>query len=326
MKKLKLYAAAGSNCGRAKGNNNSFYFDSFFPEADQIQYPMLVQSTHTDRNINLFGVFDGLGNCEYSGYASYTAALSMKNCHDSLFCEQSPYWDGMVNDYIRQLNEQIDDINKQYKCSVGVDMAILGFDGQHIHVYGSQSCSVFMLRDGKLSRLTADFSHSSDGHLGSDEHNQSAYDSVYPVSCISKIEPQKDDIYLLCTSGIDSVLDSDSIKDILTQNSDDKQLVNSLIESAIDNGADGNITAIVTRIAIDPSSLFMGTKKGSTLISCLISLAIVLALAFSAYGIYLYGSMYDSDLPIYSFFAGDDQSASNESQSDTAVMLYDHLT
>lgn len=325
MKKLKLYAAAGSNCGQAKSNNNSFYFDSFFPEADQIQYPMLVQSSHTDRNINLFGVFDGLGNNEYSGHASYTAALSMKNCHDSLFCTQSPYWDGLVNDYIRQLNEQIDNINKQYKCSVGVDMAILGFDGQHIHVYGSQSCSVFMLRGDKLSRLTAGFSHSSDSHLDKAEDSSAVFESVSPVSCISKIEPQKDDIYLLCTSGINSVLEPDNIKDILTQKLDDKQLVNSLIKAAIDNGADSNITAVVTRIAIDPASQFMGTKKGSALISCLISLIIVLALAFSAYGVYLYGSMYDNDFPIYSFFAGDD-AASDEAQSDTAAMLYDHLT
>ena len=119
---------------------------------------------------------------------------------------------------------------------------------------------VYLLRKGRLNPLTRDHSQVEEliqrGLLNRDEAEQSPARNVITRAVGVDDELQVDinmgdledgDVYLVCSDGLNSVLDHDEIESILVGGTCQSS-VGMLIERTLENGAPDNVTAIVIRV------------------------------------------------------------------------------
>jgi protein phosphatase len=55
------------------------------------------------------------------------------------------------------------------------------------------------------------------------------------------------DVMLLCSDGLHGVLDSETLKEILTSQLDPADAAQTLVDAALNNGSHDNVTALVVR-------------------------------------------------------------------------------
>lgn len=292
MIKFRINGAGGNNIGILKNKNESnIYFDGFYLKPDQKDYPSLVRSI-SPRDLNLYAICDGIGIPSGGDHAAYIAVSQLEKAHDKLYCETFPYWDGIMDSYVRSLNEALLDEAIEMRKDYGVSFSAVGFDGRYIRAYNIGKCSVYMLRNGKLTRLTRPYNVNEPMITGLGPADEIQATGTFEnaqkeVFCAPKIEMRRGDTFLVCNSGIDSALNQKRLIALLSDSAQPEVIVNNLIQMAIDNGSCENISAIVIKTEKDPMSSFMGSKKGAWLIGILTVLILLLTAAAIWLGIWL---------------------------------------
>jgi serine/threonine protein phosphatase PrpC len=223
---MKLRAGARTDVGRVRKGNE----DSYTAEEP------------------LFAVADGMGGHQGGEVAS------------SLALETIGKGDGSLEKLVREANAAV------YRraagdpglAGMGTTVTILRADGDVLRMAHVGDSRAYMLRDGRLQRLTKD--HTVVERLV-DEGKLTAQEAeIHPQRSIltralgvdealqvdqAAIEPRAGDRLLICSDGLTGMVDEEHIRHILTEKADPQAAADALVEAANGAGGQDNITAIV---------------------------------------------------------------------------------
>lgn len=267
MANLFAKAAVGSDIGISRSNNeDNYYLNGKFARYEKDdQTATAFQSPVTE---GVFAVFDGMGGQSRGEYASLTAAQTLDAYKDDIARGNTH----KVFDYISDVNTQICDEMKKHNERIGSTVAILTISDGVAQAYNLGDSSIYHLSKRKITKLTRDHTvadqlyrmnalteeeakrdvrrHSLTKHLGmfAEETDIKPYVS-------GNIRVSNGDMFLLCTDGITNTVNEKDIKRLLYMfDGRCKKSVNALIEMAIENGSDDNLTAMVVRIVNSTNS------------------------------------------------------------------------
>ena len=208
----------------------------------------------------LFGVADGMGGAQAGELASSLAAGAMK--------ETSLAGDGerrvvqLIQEANRRVHERADTDAAASGMGTTMTVALVEPDGRVAfgHVGDSRA---YMVRGGSLGQLTDDHSLVAElvrrGELSAAEAERHPQRSVITralgtdpdvdVDAFS-VESQPGDIFLICSDGLSSFVDGDTIEEIIVRNHRNlPEAAKALIQAANRGGGDDNITAVLFRVA-----------------------------------------------------------------------------
>ncbi|MBW3594026.1 MAG: Stp1/IreP family PP2C-type Ser/Thr phosphatase [Actinobacteria bacterium] len=127
-----------------------------------------------------------------------------------------------------------------------------------IHIAHVGDSRAYLLRDGELSQLTEDHTlvgrMVKEGRLQPEEAERHPQRSIITRALgvddhvevdLQTIPVEEGDKVLICSDGLSSMIDSDSIQNVLASNDDPQRAVDELIDRANDAGGEDNITAVV---------------------------------------------------------------------------------
>jgi PPM family protein phosphatase len=209
----------------------------------------------------LFGVADGMGGAQAGELASSLAAAAMTE-------SSLPGGDPerrvvqLIQDANRRVHERASNDAAASGMGTTMTVALVASDGRVAfgHVGDSRA---YMVRGGRLEQLTDDHSLVAElvrrGELSEAEaevHPQRSVitralgtDPDVDVDAFS-VDAQPGDIFLICSDGLSSFVDGETIEEIIVRNHRDLQgAVKALIQAANRGGGDDNITAVLFRVA-----------------------------------------------------------------------------
>ncbi|MGH2693077.1 MAG: Stp1/IreP family PP2C-type Ser/Thr phosphatase [Actinomycetota bacterium] len=196
----------------------------------------------------LFAVADGMGGHQGGEVASSLALEVLTNGN------------GTLEKLVREANDQVFQRAAQDPglSGMGTTLTALRADGDVLRLAHVGDSRAYMLRDGRLQRLTKD--HTVVERLV-DEGKLTAQEAeIHPQRNIltralgvdealqvdqGAIEPRPGDRLLLCSDGLHGMVDEERIAHILAENADPQAAADSLVGAANEAGGQDNITAIV---------------------------------------------------------------------------------
>jgi len=223
----------------------------------------LVRSVNEDAflergELGLWVVADGLGGHAVGDVASrmIVEALSELNT------------DARLSEFVDVVEETLIEVNGRIidYSDVMFDSATMGSTVVSLVIRGSVGVCLwagdsrlYRLRDGHLSRLSRDHSHVQEliemGVLEPEEAENHPRANVITRAIgvdsnllldINLFNAQEDDVFLLCSDGLQNTVDEEVIADILSKQ-DVMQSCDTLVDLSLDNGAPDNVTVIVVK-------------------------------------------------------------------------------
>jgi serine/threonine protein phosphatase PrpC len=225
-------------------------------------------------NDPVFAVADGMGGHRGGDVASNLALESLRTAEE-----------GATTEDFQQLVEQIKAANQRVLERGEADRdlrgmgttltAILASDGR-AHVAHVGDSRAYMLREGKLQQLTEDHTLVQrmvrEGRLTEEEahsHPQRSIvtralgvDENIPVDELT-LDLKEGDRLLLCTDGLTSMLDRDTIQEILQSEPDPQAACDRLVEEANRAGGEDNITVILLDMVGDEDASAGGSEPAA---------------------------------------------------------------
>jgi PPM family protein phosphatase len=222
----------------------------------------------------VFAVADGMGGAQAGEVASRIAAGAFE--HD--IAGEGPA-EGQLEEIAQEANREIHQLAQKDSSRAGMGTtltaAMLHDDEVALgHVGDSRA---YVLRDGKLKRLTKDHSLVEElrrqGRLTEEQAEEHPQRSIITralgpepsVNVDTMTFPARDgDVFLLCSDGLTTMVSDEQIQEILVSSRNLRAAVNKLVDAANRGGGRDNITAVAFRVA-DADA--MQEDEGATLIS-----------------------------------------------------------
>ncbi len=245
---------------RRENNEDNFYQDGFWlPQGGEGQEKARSAGPLSG---GVLGVFDGLGGEQAGEFASFCAAKTLDEFRAALkSCRDGDRVKSLVENYIRQVNGQLLQRSRELGGTVGSTMALLVFRSGTAHVLNLGDSRVYLLRGGKLSRLSRDHTlaayltargelsaeearrdprrNSLTRHLGGREEDRAL--SPY---CLPHIRVMPGDRFLLCTDGVHGMLEEGEIAARLRSARSAAACAETLVHAAVAAGGRDNATAL----------------------------------------------------------------------------------
>jgi protein phosphatase len=227
----------------------------------------------------LFAVADGMGGAQAGEVASAIAATALSGALAQGENVAAPETERLVARLVREANRRVHDRAEHDPNVSGMGttmtVALVGSDGLVAigHVGDSRA---YLLRDGSLEQLTDDHSLVAElvrrGELSPAEaevHPQRSVitralgtDPDVDVDTLS-VEARPGDVFLLCSDGLSTMVDTDTISELVARNRNDlESATRALIKAANDEGGEDNITAVL--FAIDGAPATNGAPEAVT--------------------------------------------------------------
>lgn len=260
-KKLLVRAAAESQVGNARGNNeDNVYFNGDFITPRNIRQDFAIK-TGEYSDVNCFAVMDGMGRNNTGSYASLLAATKLDEIADRVAFDTGRDPDELVLEYIQSAN---DEIRQQIRETGGVrtatTLALLIIENGVAHAYNAGDSRIYLYRDRQLVKLTRDHvmvkgqrsvSLTEEGvrnggltkYLGMAEEDG----SLEPYRA-KPFKVKKGDKFLICSDGITDYVDEEDIAECLSKRKDPFGHTNELIGLALREESADNISAVVVEI------------------------------------------------------------------------------
>jgi serine/threonine protein phosphatase PrpC len=222
----------------------------------------------------VFAVADGMGGAQAGEVASRIAARAFE--HD--ITAEGPA-EGQLEEIAQVANREIHQLAQKDSSRAGMGTtltaAMLHDDEVALgHVGDSRA---YVLRDGKLKRLTKDHSLVEElrrqGRLTEEQAEEHPQRSIITralgpeprVNVDTMTFPARDgDVFLLCSDGLTTMVGDEQIRDILTGSKNLRAAISKLVEAANRGGGRDNITAVAFRVAEEGAE---EGEEGATLIS-----------------------------------------------------------
>jgi protein phosphatase len=206
----------------------------------------------------VFAVADGMGGAQAGEVASRVAAGAFE-------AELDPDRAGeaQLEGIVREANREIHDLARQDSARAGMGTtltaALVGDDEVSLaHVGDSRA---YVLRDGKLKRLTKDHSLVEElrrsGRLTDEQAEEHPQRSIITRALGPEPEVEVDtmtfaaragDVFLLCSDGLTTMVGDEEIAELLSSARTLRSAVSRLVEAANRSGGRDNITAVAFRL------------------------------------------------------------------------------
>ena len=210
----------------------------------------------------LFAVADGMGGHLAGDVASRTAVETITTRAE----QDSPGDTGSLARLVREANHEIWK-KAQSDASLhgmGTTCTLAMLDGSILHIAHVGDSRAYLFRDGDLSQLTEDHTLVGrmvrEGRLRPDQaehHPQRSIitralgvDSDVAVDT-QTIELREGDRVLLCSDGLSSMVERESIAAVLGDNADPQEASERLVQLANEAGGEDNVTVVVIEVAGD---------------------------------------------------------------------------
>jgi PPM family protein phosphatase len=209
----------------------------------------------------LFAVADGMGGAQAGEVASRIAAGAFEQ--RSQVSNEEPA-EGQLEEIAQTANRQIHQLAQEDSSRAGMGTTLTsalvrGDEVAFGHVGDSRA---YVLRDGKLKRLTKDHSLVEElrrqGRLTEEEAEEHPQRSIITralgpepsVNVDTMTFPARDgDVFLICSDGLTTMVSDDEIRQILVESRSLRSAVSKLVEAANRGGGRDNITAVAFRLA-----------------------------------------------------------------------------
>src|SRR5215210_1396074 len=207
----------------------------------------------------LFAVADGMGGAQAGELASSLAAAALKD-------SQEPGGGGeeRVDELIQQANRRVYERQSQDAAAsgMGTTMTVALVEDERVAIGHVGDSRAYLIRGGSLEQLTEDHSLVAElvrsGKLSPEEaegHPQRSVitralgtDPDVDVDTFS-IETRPGDLFLICSDGLTTMVDDETILAVITRNRDDlESAAKALVRAANKGGGEDNITVVFFEI------------------------------------------------------------------------------
>jgi serine/threonine protein phosphatase PrpC len=215
----------------------------------------------------IYVVCDGMGGAAGGEVASHMAVETLLD-RMSANSAETPGRDGL-HDAIAEANRLVLERAERepHLSGMGTTLVALLLENSHALVAHAGDSRCYLLRAGKLERVTQDHSLVDEqmrlGAMTAEEAERSPLRSVITRAVgtqpsvtedVSEIEPQAGDVFLLCSDGLTREVDEGGIARILGAGKDPDRVAQALVDAANDAGGRDNVTALVVRIQPEAGS------------------------------------------------------------------------
>jgi PPM family protein phosphatase len=207
----------------------------------------------------LFAVADGMGGAQAGELASGLAAEALRDDENRTGGEER------VDDLIQAANRRVYERQTQDSSAsgMGTTMTVALVEGGRVAIGHVGDSRAYLIRDGKVEQLTEDHSLVAElvrsGKLSPEEADTHPQRSVITralgtdpdvdVDTFS-VEARPGDLFLLCSDGLTSMVDDETIlREVERNRSDLHAAAKALVRAANKGGGDDNITAVFFEIA-----------------------------------------------------------------------------
>lgn len=241
---------ASSQMGLVRKNNEDMILvDDKLLRDDEIESTIIDDSNKTT---TIFAVADGMGGHQAGEVASGDVLHSLQ-----YFVQDLPA--GMsVSEFTEVMMKWFDNINMTIdtKGRINQEMAFMGTTlVGFIHYNGKfywMNCGdsrLYRLRDGELTQVSTD--HSLRNAMGTEEPSNIILNCIgggcqtsYLDICEFQEEVRNDDVYMLCSDGLNDMVGDQDIETILNL----QGTASALIHAAYEGGGSDNVSVIVVKV------------------------------------------------------------------------------
>lgn len=245
---MQITAALVCDPGRFRSNNqDNFLFGGDYLPAENRGIKGVYTDASDGRAPYIAAVFDGLGGyCE--GEKAAEAAAEAFSAADF-----SPFASSTSEDWFNDLNDALVSAAKERRVGVsGTTAAAILILSGILHAVNVGDSRIYLCRDRELRLLSEDHTNwklleelelrnrqpELTQYLGMD----SEFRIIPHAACLRL---QDGDTLLICTDGLHSILDDDTLLQRMRKGRDGPQALSDLLREARDRGAKDNITAIM---------------------------------------------------------------------------------
>jgi len=214
----------------------------------------------------LFAVADGMGGAQAGEVASRLAAAAFREFHDADDLDPEKRLAAIIKEANRRIYERAADDAQVSGMGTTITAALVAADALVIgHVGDSRA---YRLRGGEFEQLTDDHSLVADlvrsGRITPEEADTHPQRSVITRALGTDpevdvdtfaVQAESDDLFLICSDGLTTMVDDAEIRDLVTRASDLEQAGKGLVKAANKAGGEDNITVVLFRVAGGPSDL-----------------------------------------------------------------------
>jgi PPM family protein phosphatase len=214
----------------------------------------------------LFAVADGMGGAQAGEVASRLAAAAFREFHDADDLDPRARLAAIIQEANRRIYERASGDAQVSGMGTTITAALVAADELVIgHVGDSRA---YRLRARKFEQLTDDHSLVADlvrsGRITPEEADAHPQRSVITRALGTDREVdvdtftvavETDDLFLLCSDGLTTMIDDEEIRDLVTRADDLEQAGKGLVKAANKAGGEDNITVVLFRLAGGQSEL-----------------------------------------------------------------------
>ena len=214
----------------------------------------------------LFAVADGMGGAQAGEVASRLAAAAFREFHEADELDPEERLAAIIQEANRRIFERAADDAQVSGMGTTITAALVAGEALVIgHVGDSRA---YRLRGGKFEQLTDDHSLVADlvrsGRITPEEADAHPQRSVITRALGTDREvdvdtftvpAESDDLFLICSDGLTTMVDDEEIRDLVTRAGDLDQAGKGLVKAANKAGGEDNITVVLFRVAGGPSEL-----------------------------------------------------------------------
>ncbi|MCL0105239.1 Stp1/IreP family PP2C-type Ser/Thr phosphatase [Dehalococcoidia bacterium] len=255
MTNLFLDAVAKSDVGLVRKNNEDSY--------------LCITDVPTSEYLNsILIVADGMGGHSAGEVASQMAVDYLSDSLDqaSFNTDEDPKgYSQMLAKLLQQANTEVYEAGRsQSRFNMGTTCSVLIKTGNIFSIAHVGDSRIYLMRNGKFKQLTNDHTWVCEqiisGNLTKDESLTHPYRNILTKAIGTstaievdhfELEAQHDDLLLMCSDGLSTLVNDDVIRSII-QDSDIEKASSDLIEKAKENGGDDNITVILGKVTGRP--------------------------------------------------------------------------
>lgn len=220
--------------------------------------------TFLGEEFSLFIVCDGMGGHNAGKLASDITINEIKNFIVSKFSEYSHY-NLLLNDALLNANEKVIEVakSKPEYSNMGSTAAVLMIINNKAFVAHAGDSRIYSIGENKISQITKDHSvvqalidsgkitpEESKKHPSRNELTNviGLENNFFAEVMAAPISLKKNDIFLLCSDGLFSLMADNEILNVVSK-SEFAKIVNNLIDTALERGGNDNITVIIIKIS-----------------------------------------------------------------------------
>lgn len=256
---MKITAAAGTNVGRIRNNNeDNFYINGFYKK--DVNQDNCVYADDNNHESYTYAVCDGVGGVALGEIASL---LSIER----LMEYDVPGLTQRIGEYVEAANADVcNSIKENGGKRMGSTLAMLAIENDKATICNLGDSRIYLIRDGEMEQLSHDHTRlqrmidagiisKSDDTLLKKDHVLTQFLGVFPEEFILNphlnrdIELQDKDIFLLCSDGLTDMVEEEELKNMINDLSDHKpgEVVDQLICKALEGGGKDNVTVVIVK-------------------------------------------------------------------------------